>query len=130
MKEIALSWWHLFLIVIGNIIANYRCLGQDIFLIRETVLMAICSLSQNRGFCLFSKSAVLSLFKLGDFVSFSKSPVLFRFQNCRFCLIQNRLFCPAPESCPYAMFDTAILSTYSVPFSGVIIEIENIFKIR
>ena len=36
-----------FLIVIGNITANYRLLGQDAF-ISETILIAICSLLQNR----------------------------------------------------------------------------------
>ena len=55
--------------VIDNIIANYRLLGQDAF-IRKTTLMAICSLLQKRPSCPTLKSAVLSRFKIGDFVSF------------------------------------------------------------
>ena len=75
-----------FLIVIGNIIANYRQLGQDAF-IRETILMAMCSFLQNRPYCPTLKSAVLSHFIIGDFVSFSKSAILSHFRNRRFCLI-------------------------------------------
>ena len=72
--------------VIGNIIANYRLLGQDAF-IRETTLMTICSLPQNRPSCPTLKSAVLSHFKIGDFVSFSRSAVLSHFRDRLFCLI-------------------------------------------
>ena len=72
--------------VIGNIIANHRLLGQDAF-IRETTVMAICSLLQNRPSCPTLKSVVLSRFKVGDFVSFSRSAVLSHFQNRLFCFI-------------------------------------------
>ena len=81
-----------FLLVSGNIIANYRCLGQDAFL-KETILIALCSLLQNRRFRPTLESAVLSHFgnrrfglileiggfvsvKIAGFVSFSKSAVL------------------------------------------------------
>ena len=47
------------LLVIGNIIGNYRYLCQEAF-IRETILMAVCSNSSNRRFCLtLEKTAVL-----------------------------------------------------------------------
>ena len=39
-----------FLFLIGNIIANYRSIGQDAF-IRETILTAVCPQLQNRRFC-------------------------------------------------------------------------------
>ena len=41
--------------------------------ISETILIAICSLLQNRRFCL--------IFETGGFVSFLKSAVLSRLQN-------------------------------------------------
>ena len=50
-------------------------------------MMAVCSLSQNRPSCRTLKLAVLSHFKIGGFVSFSKSAVLSHFRNRRFCLI-------------------------------------------
>ena len=49
--------------------------------------MAICSLLQNRPSCPPLKSAVLSHFKIGDFVSFSRSAILSHFRDPRFCLI-------------------------------------------
>ena len=70
-----------FLLVIGNIIANYRSLGQDIF-IRETILMTACSFLQNRRFCLTLKSAIFThfrnrrfclIFEIGGFVAFKIS---------------------------------------------------------
>ena len=51
----------------GDIIANYGWLGQDAF-ISETILIAICSLLQNRRFCPVSKIGDLVSFKIGSFV--------------------------------------------------------------
>ena len=66
--------------MIGNIIAIYRYLGQDAF-ISETILIAICSLLQNRRFCL--------IFGIGGFVSFSISADLSHFRNRRICPVSR-----------------------------------------
>ena len=57
-----------FLIVIGNIIANHQKLDQNAF-IRETNLMAVCSILQNRRFCLNFGIGI------GSFVPYPKSAV-------------------------------------------------------
>ena len=57
------------------VVAIYRSLDQDAF-IRETISMEVCCLLQNRRF--------FPHFKIGGFVSFSKSAVLSHLQNRRF----------------------------------------------
>ena len=57
------------LLVIGSVIANYWLLGQDAF-IRETILMAICSLLQNREFIALWNRRLCLIFEISGFVSF------------------------------------------------------------
>ena len=91
-----------FLLVIDDIIDNYRLLGQDAF-IWETILMGVWSL--------FTKSAFFPHFKFGGFVSFKKSTVLPHFRNRRLCLIfEISGFVPFPESAVLSHLKLAGLS--------------------